>query len=198
MTGISAILGRFPYMGIFILFILGGLGFPFPEDTTLILCGFLISQDVIKILPALVVIFSGLMITDFSLYLVGRKYGRMVIAHKRFRKILSAERLSKLEDIFKKKGVFVILIGRHFLGIRAQIFLTAGVVKMAPLKFLLADVFSSIVTVTMMVGAGYIGGNSLEIVKKDIGRIEHVIILVSVIILAVYLLVSYLKSRYNK
>jgi membrane protein DedA with SNARE-associated domain len=185
-------------MGIFILFILGGLGFPFPEDTTLILCGFLISQDVIKILPALVVIFSGLMITDFSLYLVGRKYGRMVIAHKRFRKILSAERLSKIEDIFKKKGVFVILVGRHFLGLRAQIFLTAGVMKMAPLKFLLADVFSSIVTVTIMVGAGYIGGNSLEIVKKDIGRIEHVIILVSVIILAVYLLVSYLKSRYNK
>jgi membrane protein DedA with SNARE-associated domain len=185
-------------VGIFTLFILGGLGFPFPEDATLILCGFLISQDAIKLLPALAVIFSGLLTTDFFLYSVGKKYGRMIIAHKRFKKILSAERLSRLEDVFKSKGVLVIFVGRHFLGVRAQIFLAAGVTKMAPLKFLLADVFSSMITVVIMVGAGYMGGNSLEIVKRDLRRIEHIIILISVTILTVYLLVRYVKSRYNK
>jgi membrane protein DedA with SNARE-associated domain len=198
MLQINAILEHFPYLGIFVLFILGGLGFPFPEDTTLILCGFFISQDVIKLLPALVVVFSGLIITDFSLYSVGKKYGRMVITHKRFRKILSAERLSKIEDVFRKRGILVILVGRHFFGIRSQIFLTAGVMRMAPLKFIVADVFSSMFTVAIMVGAGYIGGNSLDIVKRDISRVKYLIILVSVIILAVYLLVRYLKSRYNK
>jgi membrane protein DedA with SNARE-associated domain len=198
MPEINAILEHFPYLGIFILFILGALGFPFPEDTTLILCGFLISQGVIKWLPALLVVFAGLMITDFSLYSVGKKYGRMIITHKRFRKILSAERLAKIEDVFRKRGVLVIFIGRHLFGLRSQIFLTSGVMRMPALKFILTDILSAMFTVAIMVGAGYAGGNSLAIVKRDMSRVKYLIILAVVIILAVFLLVRYLRSRYNK
>jgi hypothetical protein len=39
MSGISGVVEHFPYFGIFIILILGELGFSFPEDTTLILCG---------------------------------------------------------------------------------------------------------------------------------------------------------------
>jgi membrane protein DedA with SNARE-associated domain len=49
MISISGITEHFPYLGIFTLLILGGIGFPFPEDATLILGGFLIVQDVTKL-----------------------------------------------------------------------------------------------------------------------------------------------------
>ncbi|MDI6727600.1 MAG: hypothetical protein QMD44_01570, partial [Thermodesulfovibrionales bacterium] len=78
MPNISTLVEHFPYIGLFLLLILGGIGFPFPEDTTLILCGFLISTHVVKPVPALLVVYAGLLITDFSLYFVGKKYGRMV------------------------------------------------------------------------------------------------------------------------
>lgn len=49
-----------------------------------------------------------------------------------------------------------------------------------------------------MVGAGYMGGISLEIIKKDMTRIEHIGILLAVIILAVYLIFRYFKFIRSK
>jgi membrane protein DedA with SNARE-associated domain len=40
----SAHVDQFPYAGIFVLLLLGGMGFPFPEDIALLLRGFLISK----------------------------------------------------------------------------------------------------------------------------------------------------------
>ncbi len=183
-----------PYIGLFLLLILGALGFPFPEDTTLILCGFLISTEAARPVPALLVIYAGILITDFGLYSVGRKYGRRIVTHRKFRKIMTFERLSLLEDRFAKLGVLFILIGRHLFGLRAQIFLAAGVTKMSAVKFLLADAFSSLFTIALMVGAGYMGGYSLPVIKQHVTRVEHL----AAMVLAALLVVIYAIYRYVK
>ena len=67
MFDISALAEHFPYLGLFALLILGGIGVPFPEDTTLLLAGFLISHHVIKILPVLVVVI-GALIADMLIF----------------------------------------------------------------------------------------------------------------------------------
>jgi membrane protein DedA with SNARE-associated domain len=192
---ISAVVEQFPYLGLFVLLILGGIGFPFPEDTTLILCGFLIFNGVTKPLSALFVVYSGVLITDLGLYFVGKKYGRMIVTHKRFLKILSPERLSLLEEKFNKRGILVVLLGRHLIGLRAQILLVAGVMRMSFLKFLITDAVSSSLTIAFMVGAGYMGGNSFQIIKRDITRVEHVAIFLAVTSLALYFLFRYFRSR---
>jgi membrane protein DedA with SNARE-associated domain len=119
----------------------------------------------------------------------------MIVTHERFQKILPSKKLSVLEDKFKKRGVLVILFGRHLLGLRAQIFLTAGVMRMSPIKFLLTDAVSASLTIAFMIGAGYIGGNSLKIIKKDVTKVEHVAIFLAVTFLALYLLYRQLRSR---
>ena len=197
-SNISGLVEQFPYIGLFLLLILGGAGLPFPEDATLILCGFLISTEVIKPVPALLVIYSGMLMTDFGLYFVGRKYGRKVVTHRLFRKILSPQRLSLYEDRFRKKGIFFILIGRHLVGLRAQIFITAGVMRMSARKFLAADAFSSLFTVIIMVGSGYMGGHSYRIINRDFTRIEHIGVVLAVLLFALYLLFKYVKSRRNE
>jgi membrane protein DedA with SNARE-associated domain len=183
----SAIIEHFPYIGFFILLVLGGIGFPFPEDATLILCGFLISTNVVKPIPALIVVYSGLLIVDFFLYSVGKKYGRKIVTHKRFHKVISPERLSKLEDKFDKRGILLILVGRHLVGLRAQLMIVSGVMRMPPLKFLIADAISSLLTIALWGGIGYIGGNSLEIIKKDITRVEHLAIVLITLLLTIFL-----------
>jgi len=186
---------QFPYAGLFILLILGGIGFPFPEDTTLILCGFLISHEIVRAIPALAVVYSGILVTDFSLYLVGKKYGKAVLTHKRFRRFLSPEKIARLEDKFRERGILVILFGRQFVGLRAQIFIVAGITGMPSLRFLAVDSITSIFTIFLMAGAGYMGGQSLEIIKNDITRVKHVAIFILVIALAIYLLFRYFKAR---
>lgn len=193
----TAFVNHFPYLGIFVLLILGEIGFPFPEDATLILSGVLTAHGVTKPLPAFSVLYLGLLITDFSLYLVGKKYGRSIVEHKRFHKIVSADRLSKLEEKFKKWGGLVIFLGRHVWGLRAQIFLVAGVMKMSAIKFLMADGIAAFFTIALWGGIGYLGGNSLQVLKKDVTRIEHIGVVVVVILLACAIFFWYFKDKWR-
>lgn len=78
MFGPSTVILHFTYIGIFCLLILGGLGFPFPEDGILTISGLLIAHGVIKLTPAFLIMYPSLLIADFILYSIGRKYGRMV------------------------------------------------------------------------------------------------------------------------
>jgi len=195
MMEIGTLIEHFPYFGIFVLLILGGIGLPFPEDATLILSGFLIAHEVINPFPAFLVIYPSLLITDFFLYSVGKKYGRMVVEHKRFRRIISPDRLSKLEDKFKRRDVWVVLVGRHLLGLRAQIFLVAGVMRMSPVKFLLADAATSLFTIALMGAIGYAGGNSIQILKREVTRIEHIAVVVFVILLSGWFVFRYFKNK---
>ena len=187
-----------PYLGLFILLILGTLGLPFPEDGILLLSGFLTAQQLIKPLPAFLVIYSGLLTTDFLLYSVGKKYGRRIVEHKRFQKIISLNRVAKLEEKFKKWGILVVFFGRHLLGLRAQIFLVAGVMKMSWKKFLMVDAASALLTITLWGGLGYVGGNSIQALRRDITNIKQMLMVILAILVGGALLFWYFKKRRNR
>jgi membrane protein DedA with SNARE-associated domain len=190
-----AFIEHFSYIGLFVLLILGAIGLPFPEGATLIVCGVLIFTHVIKSIPALLIAYSGILIGDLLAYSLGRKYGRMIVTHKRFHRIISPERLLKLEDMFNKKRALLVMIGGHLVG---EIFIVAGVMRMPLSKFLAADAIASVVTIAIWTGIGYIGGNSLQVIKKDVTRVEHIAILFVIILLLIYLLFRYFKSGKNK
>jgi membrane protein DedA with SNARE-associated domain len=191
----TTLINHFPYGGIFLLLILGEIGLPFPEDATLILSGFLTAHEVIKPLPAFFVVYSGLLITDFLLYSAGKKYGRSIVEHKRFHKIISPDKLSKLEEKFRKWGGLVVFFGRHVWGLRAQIFLAAGVMKISATKFLVADGLSAIFSIGLWGGIGYLGGNSLQVLRKDMTRIEHIGVVVLLLLLLGGIFFRYFKNN---
>jgi len=179
------IFGHFPYIGLFLLLIIGGIGFPFPEGGTLILCGLLISTNIIKPMYTLVIAYSGVLIGDFLFYSFGRKYGRMIITHRMFRKILSPKRLEMLADKFNKWGILFIFIGGRLIG---EIFLVAGILKMPRWKFIIIDALSSLFTVVIWIGLGYLGGHTLQIIREDIARIEHILVyfLISIVMYFIF------------
>jgi membrane-associated protein len=150
---------------------------------------------VVKPVPALIVIYIGVLIADFILYSIGKKYCRMIVCHRWFQRLLSPEKLAILEDKYKKRGVAFILLGRHFVGLRAQIFLVSGVMKMHPVKFLLADAFTVIFTIALMVSIGYAGGHSLKDIGIDTKRIGLIAALLFVSFSTGYLLLKYIRER---
>ncbi len=66
---------------------------------------------------------------------------------------------------------------------------------MPVVKFLITDAITIPVTMLIMIGMGYIGGNSLKIIERDITRIEHLGILLIIILFALFLLIKFFKSR---
>ena len=192
----TVLIENFPYIGLFALLILGGIGVPFfPEDATFILCGFLIQAQTVKTVPALLVIYMGVLIADFILYSFGRKYGRMVVSHRRFHRFLSPEKLTDLEKRFKRKGIFFILLGRHFIGLRAQIFIVSGIMRMHPLKFLLTDAVAVTFTIAVMVSIGYAGGHSLKDLGIDVGNTEYVAYFLLMSFIMGYIVLRYIRKR---
>ncbi len=191
----SALITHFPYLGLFLLLILGGIGLPFPEDATLILCGVLISVEAVRPIEALCVVYAGVLAADLLLYWVGRKYGPEIITHKRFRKVVSPKTLATIRKKFDRWGILVVLVGRHLVGLRSQILLVSGVMKMPPVKFIIADGISSLVTIALMVGAGYMGGNSLQVIRKDMTKLGHLAVVLVVISLIVCLFYRHAVTR---
>ncbi len=184
---------QFPYVGIFALLILGGIGLPFPEDATLLLSGVLAGQKVIDPFFAILVIYCGLLLTDFFLYLVGKKYGRKVVEHKRFHRIISPENLTKIEGKFKTWGLWAIFFGRHIIGLRAQLFLVAGVMRIPAVRFLIVDAVSALFTISLWGGIGYWGGNRIPVWVTNLKRIEHVVGLIVIVLVVCGAGLWYLK-----
>ncbi len=168
------LLNHFPYLGLFLLLVLGGIGFPIPEDFILIICGVTIASGVVEPLPALLVVYVGMLITDFGLHYVGRKYGRKILTHKRFHKFISPRKLERIEEKFHRWGILFILVGRHLVVLRAQVFLVSGVLRMPIWKFIIADSIAAILTMGLMVGAGYAGGHYLSRVEHDVKIFKYV------------------------
>jgi membrane protein DedA with SNARE-associated domain len=195
-NNITAIIEHYPYIAILILSILGGIGVPFfPEDATFILCGFLLHSNVLKLIPALFVIYVGVLIGDFIIYLFGRKYGRMAVHHRWFQKFLSPERLVMLKDKFKKKGVYVILFGRQLIGVRVQIILIAGIMRMDIVKFFWANAITVTLRIAVMGSIGYAGGHSLEEIGIDVSKITYVVTFLLISSFIGYFLFRYIRGK---
>jgi membrane protein DedA with SNARE-associated domain len=184
-----------PYLGLFAILILGGLGFPFPEGVTLIIGGILSLSHIISPFIFLPTALSGVIIGDMLSYLIGKKYGHAVIKHRIFNRIVSQKRLSMFEEKFDRKGIlFIFIAGRLVSGI----FLIAGIMKMPLSKLFFYDIASTFSAIIIWGGIGYISGNSLAIITKDITRIEHFAILIVVVFLTVFLFYKRLKfSKIN-
>jgi membrane protein DedA with SNARE-associated domain len=169
---VLSILSRFTYVGLFALLIAAGLGIPFPEDITLMTGGYLARQGVTSLWPTLVVGYVGVVIGDLLIFRVGRRLKQGVYTHPRLGKLLTPKRRQWIEEHFRKRGILTVVIARHAAGLRAPTFLIAGTSDMPTWKFLLADAFSSIITVPAVTYLGYLFADNLEKVSHQIHRID--------------------------
>jgi membrane protein DedA with SNARE-associated domain len=182
---ISSFVMHFSYLGILLCLLLGALGLPFPEDAILITSGFLVAQKTLNLYLTLAVLYAGLITSDLVIYYIGRHYGRKVVDHKWFGMLVSKERLYWVESHFKRRGAWVILIGRQVFGIRSQIILLSGVMRVKLSRFLAADAAAALITIGIMVTAGLVGGKALhgiKIIKETMSSAVFGVIAVGLVI----------------
>ena len=186
-SDISAFVARFSYFGILLGLILGGIGFPFPEDAILICSGYFIAQKTLSPAPTLIMVFAGVLLSDIIIFSLGKHYGRRIVTHKWFGSILSENRLMVIEGRFNTYGPWAILIGRQIFGLRAQVLLMAGIMRMPFLRFLRSDVLAALVTMGIMITAGYTGGKAIASIAdiKDMMPVALIAIIAVVTTLVV-------------
>jgi len=193
---LEAFLQDWGYLGVFVGILLTGLGFPMPEELPIVLGGALAGgQEGVRWWIMLPVCIVGVVIGDSFLYCIGRFWGAKLVQRPFVRRhLLTPEKLASITENFHKYGIKILLFARLTPGIRAPIFLSAGITRLPLSHFLLADGIYAIPGVSLLFALGYFFTDRMvAIVKGDLEMVKNVVILVVVVGVAGYFTYRFLR-----
>jgi membrane protein DedA with SNARE-associated domain len=139
----------------------------FPATSLLIAAGTLISAGSLPYLPVLVAAAAGGILGDGAAFWVGRRFGNAVARLWPFAR--NPELLARGIRFFARHGGKSVFIGRFFGPVRSAVPLVAGIMRMPPDRFWLANIASAIVWAPLLLFAGDIAG---EIGGHLLGRAD--------------------------
>ena len=170
------------HAGIFIMLILGGFGFPIPEDIPIILGGVAASKNIVDLRAVFLVCYLGVLLSDQVMFLGGYWFGpKLMSAGSKmpmFRHV-TPERMDEIRDGLLRRQLFYIFLARHLFPLRSVTFLTAGALRVPFFEFFLADAFAGLVSVSIILGLGYLLGERLTppVVQHLVDRAHYYILL---------------------
>lgn len=184
------------YLGVFLGIILTGVPLvPMPEELPVVLGGALAGSGAVSWWIMLPLCILAVVLGDGLLYAIGRLWGPHLKEYGWVkRRLLPPERLERIENNFKKHGIKILLFARLTPGIRSPIFFTAGLTRMSPARFFLADAIYAIPGVTLLFFLGYwFSGSMVSLLNNEVAQIRHIIILVVILGVAGYVLYRFLR-----
>ena len=157
--GSDAIVARLGYLGIVLVLVLGGLGLPVPEEAPIILAAVLARNGQMVWPLALAACFAGVLIGDFVVYAIGYFQGERVLSFRVTRRFLSREREAQIKGYFQRHGIRILITGRFVPGFRTAAYLTAGILRLPPMRLFVADLCAASMSTLLMFGLGYFFAN---------------------------------------
>jgi membrane protein DedA with SNARE-associated domain len=187
---------------IFLSLILGGLGFPIPEDIPLIIAGVVAANGAVPLTSIAIVCYTGVVLADLMIYGVGYKFGPRLLSfgtHSPFLPSVTQERVEKVRNGLRKRRFLYIFLGRHLFPLRSVTFLTAGALRIPFLEFLVSDLIAALISVAIMVSIGYLLGETITPeMLQHIGREIHWYGGLATILVVLALLLRYLRRKRKK
>lgn len=187
---------QFIYAGIFLILFLCGLGWPIPEELTLLTGGFFVHMGVLRFYPTLAIGFFGILGGDLAIYSIGRKWGQDLLNHWLFRKIITEKRSERGRQFFRDHGNKTVFIARFISGFRVAAFFAAGTMGVKLGKFLLLDFLGALILVPPLILLGYYFGASIGWMSQLITRIDF-LLKIFVVLAGAAILSYYLWKRKN-
>jgi membrane protein DedA with SNARE-associated domain len=164
----------FGYPLIFALLLGCGYGVPFPEDVPLIAAGVMSVHGGLSVPMASLACAFFVMLRDLSVYYLGRRYGKAILAKPWARKIVTDEAADRFAARIHDNGSKVVFFGRFIMGFRAAVFFAAGLSKVPFRIFVLWDGLALLI----FVWAGAAFANQLDklgIMLHDIRTIAAIV-----------------------
>jgi membrane protein DedA with SNARE-associated domain len=169
----------YPYLGIALVFLLCGIGFPLPEELVLIAAGYVCAKfpDKAQLSWMMAWCAGSILAFDVLPYVLGRTLGARVLRLRSLRLVVTRRRLAEFDRWFRRRGDLVIFFARFLAGIRVIAFFTAGVMKMRWRRFLMLDGLGIAIIVPIMVFVGHRGAGVIDNVIETVQTVERGILL---------------------
>jgi membrane protein DedA with SNARE-associated domain len=191
------------YVFVFGFLLACGLGLPVPEEIPIVVGGIKVANSWhaetglhdLHWYVMIPVIIAGVVLSDLTLYLVGRFGGKKLLEKNWVKKFMPDDKRRKIEDNFHKHGIRILLFARLLPGLRGAIFVTAGMMKVPMRSFWIADGLYAIPGVNLIFWLSYW---FTDLVREAVEKVHHAgqialgIVLVCVV---AWFIVTYLLRR---
>ncbi|WP_109128561.1 DedA family protein [Aggregatibacter segnis] len=183
------------YFAVLFVLIICGFGVPIPEDITLVSGGVISGLGYTNVHIMLVVSLFGVLLGDSTMYWLGRIYGTKILRFRPIRRFLTLDRLRMVRSKFEQYGNRVLFVARFLPGLRAPIYMVAGITRRVSfIRFLLLDFFAAIISVPIWVYLGDLGASNLDWLHEQIKKGQSIIYIL-IALLAIYLVWKWRKGR---
>lgn len=185
MPDLTPLIGHWGYLVIFLFVILGNIGLPVPEESILVLAGYLTWQGQLRLPLVLGVGILSAVAGDNLGYWIGRRYGQEAIRRYGEHLFLNPARIEATRRFVARYGAFGVFAARFIAGLRFMAGPLAGSTGLRPLRFVTANALGAMLYVPAAVGAGYAVGYGLgdyvRRFERVAGRIEHIVLIAAAI-----------------
>ncbi len=171
---IVALLLKLPYVGLFTVLFVAGLGLPLPEDIPLLAAGWLVHKGHANLYAMIAVGLVGVLVGDFLLFSMGRRYGIHITEHRFMKRVASPALLQRAEGMFASHGAKIIFVARFMPGLRSVLFVTAGIFRVRPIKFVLIDGSAAIASVPLLIWLGERFGEKIESLAGNVRNAQFI------------------------
>lgn len=195
------------YAVVFGLLVLCGFGLPMPEDIILVTGGILawLSSPLDKVsfaamvrdeglITMVAVGLAGILAGDSVIYVVGRRLGVHVAEHRLLRRIVTPEKLERVETLLRRRGKIVVVIARYLPGLRAPTYFTVGHSRMPYWEFLLFDGIAALLSAPLWVCIGFWFGEDVQRAAREASRFGHYL-LIAIAAVGMFLIARWLQRR---
>ncbi len=176
-------IGSMGYFGIFALMFLESSFFPFPSEVVMIPAGYLAYKGDMNLTLVILAGTAGSLSGAWFNYILASKFGRKFLL-----KIMSKEKVDKLELFFEKHGHISTFSGRLIPGIRQYISFPAGLAKMSPFTFSLYTVLGAGIWVIVLTLLGYFLGANQELIHKYLKEITIITLILVTLLITLYII----------
>lgn len=154
-------LSTWGYLGIFVFVFVGNVGIPVPEETVMLVAGFLAGQSILHLHLVYAIAIVSAVIGDCCGFIVGRTGGQRVLARLAERFSFVRIRYDRLQVFFHTHGSKAVFMARFVAGARFLAGPMAGAAGMPFLRFLAWNVLGAVIWCTLVVTVGYLLGDEL-------------------------------------
>ena len=182
MLDLGHLFQHFGYAAILVVVLLGNMGFPAPEESVLVLGGYLSWQHRLHLPLVMLVGIVSACLGDNIGYWLGRRYGQRAIT----KLPLPHARLVQAQSLLSRYGTRAVFISRFVAGLRTVAGPLAGAGGLPPLRFFVANLLGSICYVPWPVlfgfGIGYGFAGWVEKIRAKLGLKQDLALFAAVIV----------------
>lgn len=192
------------------MMLLSSFGLPLPEEVTIVALGLMVHMgkfpdqyppppgvefQPLNLYTAMAVCFFSIMISDFIVYWIGKKFGASPVVHKLFRRFLGEHSLEKSRTMIHKHRFLVPAIFRFTPGVRFPGHLSCGMMGISAWTFLAADGLAALISVPTQV---YLFATYGEVILSTIKQIKHYALIITLTAVALFLAVKLKQKIFGK